>query len=116
MRGQQVADRARAIPQNTRRIFSRGVEDIVIEQENPVFDSGNDRLDQYRIVVLRNFLQIPGKRSFVAQALRKIAARSQKGFDERRSAQFSEMFERVLALVPGRAMGAVPRMQKKILA
>ena len=116
MCNQQIADRAHAIAQDKRRIFSRGVEHFIIEQKNPVFVSGDDRLDQYRIVVPRNVVEIPGKRGFVMHGLREVAARSRQRLDECRSAQFSEIAQRVLALMAGRAMGAMPVMQKEIFA
>ena len=48
--------------------------------------------------------------------LREIAARSLQRFDEGRSAQFSEIFERVFALMTRGAMGAMPVMQEEIFA
>ena len=39
VRGQQLADGQRAVAQDSGRIFPRGIDDVVIEQKNPVFDS-----------------------------------------------------------------------------
>ena len=48
--------------------------------------------------------------------LREIATRTEQGFDEGRSAQPSQIFERVFALMARGAMGTTPVMQEKILA
>ena len=52
----------------------------------------------------------------IANHLRKVAARSHERFDERCSAEFSQIFERVLALMTRAAMRAVPIVQEEIFA
>ena len=48
--------------------------------------------------------------------LREIAARSGQRFDEDRGAEFPEMRQRIVALMPRGAMGAVTLMQEEVLA
>src|SRR6266481_1058797 len=91
MRDQQVADGAATIAQHKGRIFSGGINDLVVEQENPVFDSRDNRLNQYRVVVLRNLMEISNQRGLAVNGLRKIAARTLQRFDECRFPQFLEM-------------------------
>ena len=63
-------------PINERRMFSRGIDHLVVEQKNPVFVAGDDRLDQYRVVVARHVVEISRQRGLVMNGLREIAARS----------------------------------------
>src|SRR6202035_1987202 len=98
------------------RIFSRRIHDLIIEQKNPVFGARNNRLDQDRIVVSRNLRDIPIKRALAVKSRREIAARSLQGLDKGGPAEPLQIFARVFALVTRGAMGAVPRMQKKIVA
>ena len=103
-------------PDNRGRIFARGKENLVVEQKDPVLVSGNDRLHQDRVVILRDLIEVSKQRGFVVHGLREIAARSGQRFDEGRAAQFREMRQRILALVSGGTMGAMPVMQKEIFA
>src|SRR5665213_535687 len=97
-------------------MFPRHIDHLAIEQEHPVFDSGDDRLDQYRVVIVRDLIEIANQCSFVMKALREIAARAEQRFDESGSAQFPEMRKRVVALMAGAAKAAMAVMQEEILA
>ena len=116
VRDQQITDGVHAVARQKGRIFSRRIDDIVVKQKNPVFDPGDDRLKQYRVVVSGSLIEISNKRYFIVNGLGKIASRSLQGFDECRCTQFSEIFQRVFALMTRRAMGAVPVMQEEIFA
>ncbi len=105
VRDQQIADRMHAIAQNKRRIFPRRIKHLVIQHKNPVFDSGSKRLDQYRIVVSRNLIEISEQRGFVINRLCEITARSGQGFGEGCCAQFPEIFECRFALMTRGAQG-----------
>ena len=76
VRGQQIPDWAHAIAPNSRRIFPRRVKDLVIQHKNPVFGSRGKRLDQYRIAVSRNLIEISKQRGFAMNGLCEIATRS----------------------------------------
>ena len=52
----------------------------------------------------------------VNSGMREVATRSGQGFDEGRAPQFRKMRQRILALVPGGAMGAMPVVQKEVFA
>ena len=97
-------------------MFARGKEDVVVEQKNPVLVAGNDRLHQDGIVISRDLAEVSNQRGLVMHDLREIAARSGQRLDESRGAQFRKMRQRILALMPGGAMGAVAVMQKEIFA
>ncbi len=116
MRGEEVANAAGAIADNRRRLLARGKENLVVEQKNPILVAGNDSLHQDRVVILRDFTEVFYQRGPVMQGLREVAARSRQRFDESRAAQFRKMRQRILAFVPRRAMGAVPVVQKEVLA
>jgi hypothetical protein len=116
VRDQEIADGAAAIARHAGRIFSGAIGDLVVEQENPVFDPGDGRLDQDRVVVLRNSGDISQKRRFAVNSLREIATRTEQGLDEGCSAQSFQIFERVIALMTRGAMGTMPVMQEEIFA
>ena len=103
-------------PDNRGRMLARGKENLVVEQKNPILVAGNDRLHQDRVVILRDLVEVSNQRGLVMHGLREVAARSRQRFDEGRAAQFRKMRQRILALVPGGAMGAVPVMQKEVFA
>ena len=116
VRDQEIANRTGAIAQDGGRIFSGGKGDLVVKQENPVFEAGDDRLDQYRIVMLRNRQEVPLERRFAVNDLGKIAARSLQRLEERARVQFPEIGEGVFALMPRGTMRTMPLMQEEIFA
>ena len=115
MRVKEIADRTGAVAQHKGRIFPRHVERFAVEQENPVFEPGHQRLNQYRIIMLRNLAYIFNQRGFAVYSLREIAARSRQRLDERGCAEPCKIFQRIFDLVSFGAMSAMPFMQKKIL-
>ena len=89
--GQQFAQGVHAVAAHGGRMFARGIEHVVVEQENPVLGSLDDRLDQDRIVIFRDLVEIAGQRGLTVNGLREIAARSRQRFDEGRCAESSEI-------------------------
>src|SRR5881227_196901 len=114
MDGEQFTNGAHAVACDGRRIFSCAIEHVVVEQENAILDSFDDRLDQHRVVVLRHLVEIANQRGFAVNRLREIAARSREWLDESRSAQSHETVDRVAALMSRRAMRAVAVVQEEI--
>ena len=116
MGGQEIANGVPPSPDNEGRMLARAKEHLIVEQKNPILVACNDRLHQDRVVILRDLAEVSNQRGLVVHGLREIAARSRQRFDEGRAAQVSKNAQRVLALVPGWAMGAMPVMQKEIFA
>ncbi len=115
MRGQQFAEPADAVAEDCRGIFSRGVENIVVEHEDAVFQARHDRLHQDRVVIPGNPVDIFVQGGLAVHGLREIATRSLQRLDEGRRAQHSEIFQRIAAFMPGRAVRAVSLVQEKIM-
>jgi hypothetical protein len=114
MDGEQFADAVHAVTRDGRRILSRAIQHVIVEQENAILDSLDDRLDQDRIIILHDVIEIANQRGFAVNGLREIAARSRERLDEGRSAQATEAGDGVAALMPRRAMRAVAVVQEEI--
>ena len=82
MDGEQFTDGVHAVARDGRRIFSRAIEHVVVEQENAILACLDDRLDQDRVVILHHLVEIPNERGFAVNGLREIAARSRERLDE----------------------------------
>jgi hypothetical protein len=80
--GEQFTEGVNAISRDGRRIFSRAIDHIVVEQEDTILASLDDRLDQHRVVILDDFVEIPNERGFAVNGLCEIAARPRQRLDE----------------------------------
>ena len=89
MGGEQFTEGVHAVACDGRRIFSRAIEHVIVEQENAILDPFDDRLDQDGVVILHDVIEIANERGFAVNGLREIAARSRERLDEGRSAQCS---------------------------
>ena len=74
MGGEQFADRTHAVARYERRIFSRAKERVIVEQEDAILDPFDDRLHQYRVVILRHLIEVARQRRFAVNGLREVAA------------------------------------------
>ena len=84
MGGEQFTEAVHAVACDGRRIFSRAIERVVVEQENAILDPFDDRLDQHGVVIFHDVIEIPNERGFAVDGLREIAARSRERLDEGR--------------------------------
>ncbi len=116
VRDQKIADRARAIARHRRWVFPRGIDHLVIEQKNPVLGPAGQRLDQDRVVTLRDLVEIARERGFAVHGLREIAARPEQRLDEGGRAQCPEIAESVCALMPGGTKRATAVIEEEIVA
>jgi hypothetical protein len=114
MGGEQLAQTAHAIAAHEGWVFAREKERVVVEQENPVLDPIDNRLDQDGVVISRDIIEISGDRGFAMNRLCEIAARPRQRLDERRCTQACEIRQRVVAFMPRRAIRAMTVVQEEI--
>ena len=82
MGSEQFANGVHAVARDGRRIFSRAIKRFVVEHENAILCPLDDRLDQDRVVILHDVIEIANQRGFAVDDLREIAARSRERLDE----------------------------------
>src|SRR5580692_3806557 len=116
MYDKKIAEAPRAVAFECRREFARRINDLIVEQKDPVFQARDNRLHQDRIVVQCDAVKISAERNLIADRLRKIAARSRQRFQECASVQLPEIVESVLALMPCGTERAVASAQEEIVA
>src|SRR6478752_1280565 len=114
MGSEQFTNGVHAVTRDGRWIFSRAIKHIVVEQENAILWSLDDRLDQDRVVILHDVIEIANQRGFAVNSLREIAARPRERLDEGCSAQFRKAGDRVAALMAHRTMRTVAVVQEEI--
>ena len=114
MDGEQFTNGLYAVACDGRRIFSRAIEHVIVEQKNAILAPFDDWLDQDRVVILHDVIEIANQRRLAVNDLREIAARSRERLDEGCAAQPRETVDGIAALMTGRAMRAVAVMQEEI--
>src|SRR3954467_3896685 len=114
MDGEQFTNGVYAIARDERRIFARAIEHVIVEQEHAILCPFDDRLDQHRVVILHDVVEISSERGFAVNGLREIAARSRERLDECHSAQSPETVDRVAALMACGAMRAMAVVQEEV--
>src|SRR6476659_1097405 len=104
MGSEQFTNGVHAVTRDGRWIFSRAIKHLVVEQEKAILCPLDDWLDQDRVVILHDVIEIANQHGFVVDGLREIPARPRQRLDEGRSAQSPETVDRVAALMARRAM------------
>src|SRR5580698_1376582 len=99
-----------------RRKFACRIDDVIVEQKDPVFEAACDRLHQHRIVMWRDAVKISAERGFAVDRLRKVAARSRQRLEKGASVQRSKIAESIWAVVALGTQRTVARAQKEIVA